>query len=410
MLFFQTQTVSQVLQKMREQIEPLNEKITIFIEESLGMIVADPLISAEYSPNFVRSTVDGYAVISSDTFGASDTMPAYIKIKGSVQMGEETKMLLSMGETVYVPTGGMVPAGADAVCMIEYTENLNGLLNIYKQVAPMENCIQIGEDIVKGEIILQKGHRIRSQDIALLASLGMKQVTEKKPPIVGYLSTGDEIVSYETSHLPIGKIRDSNVASIRAACKQMNASFVYGGIVKDSEQDLLPACQSLLDEVDLLVISGGSSVGERDYSYAVFNQLGKPGVYVHGISIKPGKPTLIGQIGKKPILGLPGHPVSASVIFEIFGKEMLRCLLGTYENPLFTRRKAKILRNIPSQSGRTDYFRVQLVNENAEWIAYPVYGKSGVLNTLVKSDGLAVIPEEAEGVKAGEWVEVILLS
>ena len=281
MLFFQTQTVSQVLQKMREQIEPLNEKITIFIEESLGMIVADPLISAEYSPNFVRSTVDGYAVISSDTFGASDTMPAYIKIKGSVQMGEETKMLLSMGETVYVPTGGMVPAGADAVCMIEYTENLNGLLNIYKQVAPMENCIQIGEDIVKGEIILQKGHRIRSQDIALLASLGMKQVMVKKPPIVGYLSTGDEIVSYETSHLPIGKIRDSNVASIRAACKQMNASFVYGGIVKDSEQDLLPACQSLLDEVDLLVISGGSSVGERDYSYAVFNQLGKPGVYVH---------------------------------------------------------------------------------------------------------------------------------
>lgn len=410
MLFFQTQTVSQVLQRMHENIVPLEEKMTVSIEESLGMILAESLIATDHSPNFIRSTVDGYAVIASDTFGASDTMPAYIKIIGSVEMGEETNICISSGQTVYVPTGGMVPAGADAMCMIEYTENLNGLLNIYKQVAPIENCIQIGEDVAKGEVILEKGHKIRSQDIAFLASLGITELSVKRRPIVGYLSTGDEVVSYKTSQLPIGKIRDSNVVSVQTACQQMNCSFVYGGIVQDCEQELSMACQNLLEQVDILVISGGSSVGERDYSFSVLDNLGEPGIYVHGISIKPGKPTLIGQVEKKPILGLPGHPVSATVIFEIFGKEMIRCLLGTKENSLWTRQKAKISRNIPSQSGRTDYFRVQLIYENSEWIAYPVFGKSGVLNTLVKSDGLAVIPEEVEGVRAGEWMDVILLS
>lgn len=410
MLFFQTQTVSQVLQKMREYITPLDEEIHVAVEKSLGMILSRSLVAADNSPNFVRSTVDGYAVIASDTFGASDTMPAYTKIKGSVQMGEEASISISSGETVYVPTGGMIPLGADAMCMIEYTENLHGLLNIYKQVAPMENCIQIGEDVAKGEVILQAGHQIRSQDMAFLASLGIQELLVKRPPIIGYLSTGDEIVPYRTEQLPIGKIRDSNMVAVQVACQQMNVPFVYGGIIKDCTQDLQAACASLLNQADMLVISGGSSVGERDYSFSVFNQLGEPGVYVHGISIKPGKPTLIGQVGRKPILGLPGHPVSAAVIFELFGKEMIRRLLGIYENPLFTRRRAKISRNIPSQSGRTDYFRVQLVCEKSEWVAYPVFGKSGVLNTLVKSDGLAVIPEEAEGVKAGEWIEVILLT
>lgn len=408
MQFYKVKTVEETIDIIRNNVQPIQETLTLSLEESLGNILAKDVISGEDVPGFTRSTVDGYAVQAKDTFGSSESMPSFLTVNGQVEMGEEVKISLSSGQAMYIPTGGMLPAGSDSVIMIEYCEDMDGLLNTYHQVTPGENVIHAGEDVPKGEVILKQGTKLRPQELGVLASLGITQVEVYRKLKLGYLSSGNEIVPYQTATLKIGQVRDINQLSITGLAEELGAEVIRGGIVEDNYDIFYKKAKELYEQVDFLVLSGGSSVGAKDYTTEVIEALGKPGIFVHGVSIKPGKPTIFGVANSKPILGLPGHPASAMVIFKLFGLEAMQRLSGEIHKEVPNRVQAKISKNIPSDPGRADFIRVSLVEKEGEWWAEPILGKSGLISTLVKSDGMIEIASEKEGVRQGDWVPVIL--
>jgi len=408
MKLFNVHQVQDVKEIIMKEFKPINEYIEVPLMQSLGMVLAEDIIVDEDIPSFNRSTVDGYAVMASNTFGSSMEMPSLFNIVGSVEMGEVIDRPILYGETMYVPTGGMVPKGADAVVMVENVEVIGDLLNVYKQVTPKENIIFQGEDVKNGEIILQKGHRLRPQDLGALAAIGVAMVTVYRKLKIGILSTGDEIVPPDTKKLLPGQIRDINGISLSATIQTLGQEVVYDGIVKDNFDDYMDRSQKLFDEVDFLILSGGSSMGEKDYTSQVINNLGEPGVLVHGVSIKPGKPTIVANCNGKPVMGLPGHPVSAYVLFDLFGTLIIDQLHGVTDTKHIQQLKARITRNVPSQVGRTDIIRVKLEVRDDELWASPVFGKSGMISNLVKSDGMVEIPQYNDGIIEGEWVNVIL--
>jgi molybdopterin molybdotransferase len=407
MKFFQVKTVEETYQLIKEHITPNLQIVKKSLHEALHFVLAEDIFVKENVPNFRRSTVDGYAVQASDTFGSSENMPGFLSVTGEVKMGMAPPSSLFSGESMYVPTGGMVPDGSDAVVMVEHCEDLSGLLNVFRQVAPGENIISIGEDLLEGETLLRKGTRLRPQELGALASQGILEVSVYRKPIIGYLSTGDEIVPIEKVTPALGEIRDMNSITIGSMVSEWGYEFIFDGIVHDDEQELSKRTRALLEKVDCLILSGGSSVGTKDYSIETIESLGKPGVFVHGIAIKPGKPTILAMADGKPIIGLPGHPASAMVIFQLFGPPILDQIQGSLHDEKQVA-KAMITKNIPSSPGRTDYIRVRLFCENGQWYAEPVFGKSGLISTLVKSDGLVEIPSQNEGVVKGEWVTVRL--
>lgn len=407
MKFFQVKSVEETFQLISEMVQPLTEIVTKPLFEALHFVLAEDIIVRENVPNFRRSSVDGYAVKARDTFGSAETMPGFLTVSGEVKMGQEPGKTLQSGEAMYVPTGGMLPEGSDAVIMIEHCEDISGLLNLYRQVAPGENVISIGEDLREGEVLLSKGTRLRSQEIGALASQGITEVGVIRKPVIGYLSSGDEIVPMESAALNMGEVRDINAATIGTLVTGWGLEFIYGGIVKDSREELESKAKEMLEKTDCLILSGGSSVGTKDYSVEVIESLGTPGVFVHGISIKPGKPTILSMAKNKPVIGLPGHPASAMIIFHLFGKTVVDHLQGVgFRNAKLT--FAKVTKNIPSAPGRTDYIRVRLFEENNEWYAEPILGKSGLISTLVKSEGMLEIASESEGVHKGDKVPVTL--
>lgn len=407
MKFFQVKSVEETFSLIEAKVGPLTEKVTLPLFEALHFVLAEDVYVRENVPGFRRSTVDGYAIKARDSFGSSETMPGFLSVVGEVNMGQEPNRPIKSGEAMYIPTGGMLPEGSDAVIMIEHCENIDGLLNLYRQTAPGENVISVGEDLKENEILLAKGTRIRSQELGALASQGITEVTVYRKPVVGYLSSGDEIVPMETTELRIGEIRDMNGATIGGLVKEWGLQFRYGGIVKDNREEFEKRARAMLEETDLLVVSGGSSVGAQDYSVEVIDSLGSPGVFVHGVSVKPGKPTILSVADGKPVIGLPGHPASAMIIFNLFGKAVLQRLQGiTTKN--YQTFHAKATKNIPSSAGRTDYVRVRLFEENGEWLAEPIFGKSGLISTLVKSDGMIEVPKESEGILKGDRVPVRL--
>lgn len=407
MKFFQVKTVEETFQLIEEMVVPITETIRKPLFEALHFVLAEDIDVKENVPSFRRSSVDGYAVKARDTFGSSESMPGFLTVSGEVKMGQEPENTLQSGEAMYVPTGGMLPDGSDAVIMIEHCEDISGLLNLYRQVAPGENVISIGEDLKKGNVLLTKGTKLRSQEIGALASQGITEVTVWRKPVIGYLSSGDEIVPMEANSLNTGEVRDINAATIGMLVAQWGLEFIYGGIVKDSREELEKRASELLQKTDCLILSGGSSVGTKDYSVEVIDSLGAPGVFVHGISIKPGKPTILSVANRKPVIGLPGHPASAMIIFHLFGKAVMDGLSGVKSR----NRKltfAKVTKNIPSAPGRTDFIRVRLFEENNEWYAEPILGKSGLISTLVRSEGMIEITSESEGVHKGDKVPVTL--
>jgi molybdopterin molybdotransferase len=407
MEFFKVKTVEETYQLIQENIKPTLQIVKKSLYEALHFVLAEDILVREDVPNFRRSSVDGYGVQASDTFGSSESMPGFLTVTGEVKMGKVAPKTLFSGEAVYVPTGGMVPDGSDAVVMVEHCEDMNGLLNVFKQVAPGENVISIGEDLQAGEILLTKGTKLRPQELGALASQGILEVAVYRKPVIGYISTGDEIVPVEKEEPSLGEVRDMNGMTIGAMAMEWGYEFIYDGIVHDDEQELARRTKSLLDRCDCLILSGGSSVGTKDYSVNVIESLGKPGVFVHGISIKPGKPTILAVADGKPVIGLPGHPASAMVIFQLFGSSILNRIQG-YDDIEKQLARAVITKNIPSSPGRTDYIRVRLFEENGQWLAEPVFGKSGLISTLVKSDGLVEIPSQNEGIQKGDRVLVRL--
>ena len=409
MHFYNVKSVEETLQIIGREVGGITESERRPLAKARGYVLSNDLLSPENVPGFTRSTVDGYAVRARDTYGSSETSPQFLQVVGEVHMGEEVNRPLAAGEAMYIPTGGMLPPDSDSVIMIEYCEDLSGMLNTYRQVAPGENVIRLGEDVRQGDTLLAKGTRLRPQELGILASVGLTEVDVFRKIRVGYLSSGDEIVPYQKERLNVGEVRDMNEITVSSFIEEWGGEVLLGGIVKDDFESFRQKAEELFAEVDFLILSGGSSVGAKDYTTEVIQSLGDPGVLVHGVSVKPGKPTIFSMANGKPVLGLPGHPASAVVIFLLFGRAIMSKRQGESEKILPRRIQARISQNIPSSPGRADYIRVRLTRENDEWWAHPVLGKSGLLSTLVQSDGLVEIESPKEGVQRGEWVPVLPL-
>jgi len=372
-----------------------------------GRYLAEEIVAPEDVPAFDRSTVDGYAVRAAETFGAQESLPALLEKVGKVRMGEEA-IPIKTGQCCYVPTGGMLPDGADAVVMIEQTTEVDGLAHIYKQVAPGENIIKRGEDIRRQQTVLRKGQKLRGPEIGLLGALGITGVKVVRRPVVGLLSTGDEVAPVDTPVLAPGWIRDANGVALAYLVTQTGARVVRGGIIPDRYKDLYVGVQSLLEKVDMVVLSGGSSVGERDFIPRVLKELSGGDLLIEGIAIQPGKPTILAKCGEKPILGLPGHPVSALTIFALFGCALIKRLSGAGDREWQPTVRAQLTKNIPSRPGRVDLVRTALQGREGKVLATPVFGRSGLLHTLAEADGVICIEAERDGLSAGEEVEVYL--
>ncbi len=395
-----------VMKIIYEEYNPLDSEAVSLIEAG-GRCLADTILSPEDVPGFNRSTVDGYALAAEETYGASENMPAFLDYAGEGLMGRSAPPIRK-GQCILVHTGGMLPGGADAVIMIEDTDHSEGIVQLYRQVAPGENVIHRGEDLEKGAAALEKGHLLRAPEIGMLASLGITGVNVYKKPIVGFFSSGDELVEYSAGSLDPGMIRDSNAPALLYMAGQFGAEAVYGGILPDNYETFLGKSRAMLEKVDLLVFSGGSSVGSRDFTAKTMDELGRPGLLVEGIAIQPGKPTLLANCNGKPVLGLPGHPVSALNIFAIFGKTIIEQLGGSIPKRFNPFVKAELSRNVPSRSGRTDYIRIKLDDSSGRLMAIPVFGRSGMLRTLAEADGLLMIDAAKEGLRAGEVVDINL--
>jgi molybdopterin molybdotransferase len=381
------------------------------IEESYGMIISRDIVSPEDLPAFSRSTVDGFAVNSADTFGATDSLSSYLVIKDEILMGEKPDFELKKGEAARIATGGMLPEGADSVVMLEHTQQVDEkMIEVVKPIAPGENVIQAGEDAKKGEIVLKTGHRLRPQDIGALAGLGITDVRVYEKPRVSIISTGDEIVPANKPTKP-GQVRDINSYTLSGLILNAKGIPVNKGIFSDAYEIIRDVVEESLRNSDMVLITGGSSVGTKDMTAQVINDMGKPGVLFHGVSLKPGKPMIGGIADGIPIFGLPGHPAAVNVCFEIFIKPVLEIQSGLSEDRFKNKKriiKARIAKNISSSPGREEHIGVSLEERNGEIWALPILGKSGLITTLTRADGTAVIPLRKLGIQEGEFVEVRL--
>lgn len=410
MVLFEVKSVKEAVNIIEENINITDkgfEEVDLF--EAAGRVVYSEVQATEDVPAFNRSTVDGYAVIAKDTFGASEVVPAILEVIGEVRMGEKTELKISPGQAVRISTGGMLPENSDAVVMLEYTHPLDDkTLLIEKPVAPFENVIKKGEDIATGEVLFRKGHTLRTQDVGALAALGITRVKVFKKPKIGIISSGDEVKEPDEK-VDIGEIRDVNTYTLFSALKALGAVGIPLGIVRDDFDQIKNTLKLALENCDAVIISGGSSVGTRDLTLKAINSLGEPGLIFHGLSVKPGKPAIFAAVKGIPILGLPGHPVSALVIFELIGRPLVNLLMGRDKDYGVYEILAKCDKDLSSAAGREDYIRVRLEKREDELWAIPVLGKSGMICTMSKSDGLLKIPPERVGISKGEMVEVILL-
>lgn len=406
--FFNLVTIEEALQKVETGSGAGTGSEKIAVRAALGRVLAADIISKVDVPPFSRSTMDGYAVRAEDTFGASESIPVFLEVMDRIEMGEPAEKEIASGQAAAVATGGMLPPGADAVVMIEETEKLGaGEIEVQTAVGAGENIVKKGEDISRGEKLLTAGSRLRPQDLGALSGIGIVEVEVYSRPEVAVFSTGDEIISPEEEPGP-GQIRDINSYSIGGLVERAGGCVQHMGIIPDCKDELRENLRQAAEKMDLVVLSGGSSVGVKDLTIEVLNELGEPGVVVHGVAIKPGKPTIIAIINDTPVLGLPGHPTSAMVVFEIMGRPIIERLSGLKPGhlPAVTRISAQLTRNIASDRGRREYFRVRLKREGERLLAEPMLGKSSLISTMVAADGLVEVARGSEGCRQGTEVEV----
>ncbi|HAF61396.1 MAG TPA: molybdopterin molybdenumtransferase MoeA [Anaerolineaceae bacterium] len=368
------------------------------LENALGRVLGKAISATEYVPDFNRSTVDGYAVISSDVFGCSDAIPALLTLNGESKMGVHTDIQLEKGQCGYVPTGAEVPQGADAVVMLEFTDDLgDGSIAIYKPCAPGMNMIFRGDDVKPGETIIPAGHRLTAAEIGALAALGITDVPVVRPPRVAILSTGDELVPVNEP-LTMGMIRDVNAPMLATAVRNIGGETQVFGIVKDEKAAIRDVVKKAIQGCDMLILTGGTSVGVKDAVSGIIEELGE--LIVHGVAVKPGKPTIFGAIQEKPVFGLPGNPVAAYFMFHVLVQPLLFSMQGT--TPTEFKEVAPLAHSISSNHGREEFIPVQM----KDGVAQPIAGKSGLITTLSCADGFICIPRDCEGLKQGEPVEV----
>ncbi|AEH22598.1 molybdenum cofactor synthesis domain protein [Thermodesulfobacterium geofontis OPF15] len=381
----------------------------VSIESAYNRITYEDILAPENLPGFKRSTVDGFAVRSQDTFGAKETMPVYLTVKGHIPMGVAPDFSLNPGEAASIGTGGMLPEGADAVVMIEHVNVVSSdLIEILKPIGPGENVIFEDEDIKEGELVIPKGHKLKPQDIGALAGLGISQIKVVKKPVIAIILTGDEIIPYTEKVTP-GKIRDINSFTLAGLIDLAGGIPLKMGIVKDDYKELKAIVNKAYELADIILITGGTSAGIKDMTAQIINELGEPGIIFHGVSIKPGKPIIAGVCNNKPVFGLPGHPVAVYICFELFVKPVINKMLGLTDKTYKPKVKAKLTKSISSQAGRRDFIRVYLEEKEGELLATPLLSKSGLIMTLVKANGILCIPEDLLGFEKDEIVEVELL-
>ncbi len=381
---------------------------TVSTQEALGRVTADSMRSPMALPAFPRSTVDGYAVKGANTVGASESLPAYLTVVGEVPMGRAATVNVGPGQTAIVHTGGMIPPGADAVVMVERTQRLDDRdIEVLRPVAVGENIINVGEDILEGEEILPTGHLLRPQDLGGLLAVGLTETAVARRPRVALIATGDEVVPPSQALGP-GQVRDINTYALAGLVERAGGVPWPMGIIPDRFEALKAAAAQGLAEADVVVMSAGSSVSVRDMTGDVINELGTPGVLIHGISFRPGKPTVLAICDGKPVVGLPGNPVSAMVVFNLLVTPMLWRLQGLVHPPQPRTVKARLARNVASVAGREDRIQVRLEQREDGLWADPVFGKSNLIFILVKADGMIRVPLDKTGLSAGELVEVEL--
>lgn len=406
---FNVLPVAEAEQRLAQHIAAFGHVERVPLFHAAGRVVAEPIQAPESLPAFARSTMDGFAVRAADTYGASEGLPAYLTLIGEVPMGQPSGISLGAGETARVHTGGMLPDGCDAVVMVEHTQQLDAtMIEILRPVAVGDNTVPVGGDVRAGTPVFRAGWKLRPQDLGGLAALGITMVPVFPQPRVAILATGDEVVGPHDTPTP-GQIRDVNSSTVAALVRQHGGIPQPIGIAPDDAAALERLARAALAQADVLVISAGSSVSTRDVTASVISKLGKPGVLVHGVSMHPGKPTILAMAGSKPVFGLPGNPVSTMVAFHLFVMPTLLRLQGL--EPVTQRRNtvtARLLHNLASHPGSEDFVPVRLVDRAGEQCADPVFGKSNLIFTMVRADGLVRVPADRAGLYADDMVTVEL--
>ncbi|MCG2729257.1 MAG: molybdopterin molybdotransferase MoeA [Acetobacterium sp.] len=393
--------MKEIIDHAFSHLKLVTEKISI--DDAMERVLATDIVSTVNVPHFNRSVVDGYAVKLTDVQGASNVIPGFLRIIGEVPMGKATDLILNQGETAYVPTGGMIPAGTEAMVMIEYTEKLGERdLAVYCNAGANENMMLIGDDVSIGEVVLKAGHFLRPQDLGVLSALGHLQVEVYRKPRLQIISTGDEIVPPGT--IPqLGEIVDINQAALNAVAKRFGTEVVSKSYVKDDFETIKNAVDRGLKTSDMVILSGGSSMGEKDYTVKVIDSLGE--VLLHGLSIKPGKPTILGKVDGKPVVGLPGQPVSAIIIFMVMLREFMALYYGR-DLYKYKTVQGRLMENVHAAPGRRTFQTVEITEVDGQIEVRPTHGKSGMITLLAYSDGYIEITENEEGKNRGELVEV----
>ena len=401
--FFTVRTVGEALAGFRPARRTAVE--TVALAQAHGRVPAEPVHAPHDLPGFARSTVDGYAVRAADTYGASEGLPSYLEVTGAVAMGRAPEDAVAPGIAVAIPTGGVIPDGADAVVMVEHTqEAMAGTIEVVRPAAPGDGLVRADEDAAEGSELVPAGRALRAQDLGLLAAAGVTDVRAHARPRVAIVSTGDEVVDPATAKLGAGQVRDASAVALAALVRDAGGDSDPRGIVRDDHDALAAVLGEAVQSSDVVVVSAGSSVGARDETAAVVAGLGKPGIWAHGIAVRPGKPTLLADCGGVPIVGLPGNPRSALVVFRLLGMPIVRLVGGVTRPPAEASTRARLERDVPSTAGRLDIVQVTV----RDGIASPLFGASALLSILSAADGYIVVADEATGLQAGTEVDVTL--
>lgn len=405
--FFRTRTVAEALAALPKVTATSAERVGL--DDALARVPAEDIVAHRPLPGFARSTVDGYAVQAADTYGVSEGLPAYLDVVGAVTMGTAPDVVLRPGTAATMPTGGVMPDGADAVVMVEHTQQtVAGTVEVVRPAAPGDGLIQADEDVAVGQVLAPAGRRLRAPDLGMLAAAGITSLAVHARPVIGICSTGDEVVPPETAALAVGQVRDATASALAGLVREAGGIPRSYGIVADDGARLERVLRTAVADCDLVVVSAGSSVGARDETAAAVERLGAPGIVCHGIAIRPGKPTLLAQSGDVPVVGLPGNPLSALVVFRLVGVPLVHRVGGCTRVPPEPSARARLARPVASSAGRLDVVQVRLDEEDGQLVASPLFGASALLSVLTAADGYTIVSEEATGLDAGAEVNVTL--